>query len=76
MNRSPVASSSIKSVGYDNGVLEVEYARGKVYRYEGITPELHAQLMAAPSIGAFVQSQIKTQCTSCRAAGEHDHGQE
>lgn len=74
MTRTPVSSSSIKSVGYDNGVLEVEYTRGKVYRYGGITPELHAQLMAAPSIGAFVQYQIKPNCTSCRAAGDHDHG--
>ncbi len=57
MDRTPVTSSNIKSIGYEGGVLEVEFlgkkadAPGAVYRYEGVPIDVHADLMSAPSIG-------------------------
>lgn len=47
----PVNSSAVRSVGFDDGVLEVEYASGHVYRMTGISPEQHDALITHESIG-------------------------
>lgn len=61
MQRHSVTSTSITSVGYDPAtqVLEVEFHTGRRYWYRGVTPDEHARLMAAPSIGAYVAHHIK-----------------
>jgi KTSC domain len=61
MERVPVSSSSIATVGYDteSKVLEVEYQNGGIYQYAGVPPELHNQLMNSPSLGAFMNQQIR-----------------
>lgn len=62
MDRTAVVSSQIKSVGYSEKerVLEVEFARGGVYRYTGVPPEEHKKLMGAPSVGIHFTDHIKT----------------
>jgi hypothetical protein len=61
MLRTPVDSSSVASVGYDPAacVLEVEFHGGGVYRYLDVPPQVHAELMAAKSIGRFVNLRVK-----------------
>ena len=61
MDRSAVESSSVASVGYDpaSRVLEVEFQGGGVYRYLEVPPEIHAELLAADSIGRFVNQRVK-----------------
>lgn len=61
MRRRPVESSSIRSVGYDvaSRTLELEYAGGDVYRYFDVPQPTYAGLLAAPSIGAYVNQEIK-----------------
>lgn len=61
MQRTPVTSTSVTSVGYDPAaqLLEVEFHTGRLYQYRGVTPDVHAQLLAAPSIGAYVAHHIK-----------------
>jgi hypothetical protein len=61
MQRTPVASSSIASVGHDSerNELEIEFANGGVYRYAGVTADDHAKLMAAASIGKHFQQHIR-----------------
>jgi hypothetical protein len=60
MTRTPVSSSAVVSVGYDeHAVLEVEYADGDVYRYYGVPRSLHDQLLDAASIGQFINTRIK-----------------
>lgn len=61
MKRRPVQSSSIKTIGYDlpTGTLELEYVSGDVYRYYDVPQPVYAGLLAAPSIGKFVNTQIK-----------------
>jgi hypothetical protein len=61
MERQAVTSSNIASVGYDGAeqVLEVEFAGGSVYRYAGVSPEVHAHLVDAPSIGAFFAANVR-----------------
>jgi hypothetical protein len=61
MRRRPVNSSSVKAVGYDvpTSTLELEYVSGSVYRYADVPQPVYAGLMAAPSIGSYVNSRIK-----------------
>lgn len=61
MNRTPVASSNVASIGYDSSseTLEVEFIGGSVYQYYNISPDLYEKLMSAPSKGQFLNSYIK-----------------
>lgn len=62
MNRSPVSSSDVASVGYDAGsqVLEVEFHSGGIYQYLGV-PEHHFLELTSGrgSVGKYLNSQIK-----------------
>jgi len=58
MIRQPVQSSHIRSIGHDGTDLEVEFANGAVYRYSGVTPQQHADLIAAPSIGTHFRRHV------------------
>lgn len=61
MRRRAVVSSSVKSVGYDlrSRTLELEYVSGDVYRYFDVPQPTYAGLLAATSIGAYVNREIK-----------------
>ena len=61
MRRRAVTSASVRSVGYDmsSGTLEVEYVNGSVYQYYEVPQPTYAGLLAAPSIGNNVNTQIK-----------------
>jgi len=61
IRRHHVKSTAIRSIGYDVGdwVLQIEFTGGKVYNYFRVPPLEHAKLMKAPSIGAYVNSEIK-----------------
>lgn len=61
MRRRPVQSSSIRSIGYDvaSRTLELEYVSGDVYQYVDVPQPAYAGLLAAPSIGAYVNQEIK-----------------
>lgn len=77
MQREPVTSSKIKSVGYDpeRKVLEVEFKNGGLYQYSGVDPQEHADLMAAPSIGKHFHAAIKGggyECNCLRGGGPRE----
>lgn len=61
MNRQPVDSSNLKSVGYDDDrhLLEIEFASGAIYDYNGVSNEIYDQLMRASSLGSFFHRSIK-----------------
>lgn len=74
MTRTPVQSSQIVAIGYDPATkqLEIEFKRfirpntppeqvkpNSVYLYENITPEMHAALIGAESIGTYFGKFIK-----------------
>ncbi|HEY1806029.1 MAG TPA: KTSC domain-containing protein [Terracidiphilus sp.] len=57
----PVSNSSnIQAVGYDPQAKEmhVQFSSG-TYVHEGVSPEQHAALMAAPSKGKHYHAHIK-----------------
>ncbi len=61
MDRTPVSSSSIASIGYDEAsrTLEVEFVSGSAYRYFGVPEQIHSELMAAPSKGGYFNAEIR-----------------
>ncbi|TAK87301.1 MAG: KTSC domain-containing protein [Aquabacterium sp.] len=61
MNREPVASSNIASIGYDatSETLEVEFTNGALYQYYNVPQALAEQLMQAGSKGQFLHYSIK-----------------
>lgn len=60
MQRTPVQSSNLKSIGYDPNAkqLEVEFQNGKVWQYADVTAETHADLLKQKSIGSAFNSTI------------------
>jgi len=60
MDRTPVSSSNISSIGYDkqSGILEVEFTSGDVYQYFDVPEYLHEQLMKSASKGQFLNMNI------------------
>lgn len=63
MDRLPVSSSTIASVGYDETiqVLEVEFIKTGIYQYMNVPLPTYEALMAAPSLGVFLNANIKGQ---------------
>jgi len=65
MNLEPVDSSLIKAIGYDTPtlVLSVEFHNGKVTNYADVSPDTHAALIGADSIGRYFLQNIKGKYT-------------
>jgi len=61
VQREPVASSSIASVGYDaeTSTLEIEFHNGRIYQFFGVPPQMAAALRAAPSTGAYFNKYLR-----------------
>lgn len=76
MIREPVDSSSIRAVGYDpaSKALEVEFRNGAIYLYRAVPSTLHAQFMAAPSKGRFLNARIRMAFPFSRMQGRWDDG--
>jgi hypothetical protein len=61
MRREPVNSSNVAEVGYDeaSSTLEVAFKNSGVYQYFDIPKHEYESLIAAPSIGQYINQNIK-----------------
>ncbi len=61
MDRIPVQSSNVASVGYDedSATLEVGFNDGSVYQYFGVSLQVYEGLMNASSKGSYLNQHIK-----------------
>jgi hypothetical protein len=61
VDRQPLASSRIASVGYDfpTRTLEVEFTQGGVYQFGGIDPLHYHGLSTAYSPGSYFDQHIR-----------------
>lgn len=61
MQRIPVQSSNLCSVGYDEATrtLEIEFNNGSIYRYYGVPPSVYRGLMSALSHGKYFHQHIR-----------------
>jgi hypothetical protein len=68
MERKPVNSSHIRSVGYDRSarVIEIEFNSGGISQYGGVSQEVHRRLMSAPSLVSYFRDNIEESFTAKR----------
>ena len=61
MERKPVDSSMLISVGYDptEQLLELEFASGRVYQYLDVPASEHRALMGADSKGGYFNENTR-----------------
>jgi hypothetical protein len=59
MNMTPVNSSNIEAVGYEDGRLQVNFKSGSRYVYEDVPRHIADDFLAADSPGRFFVHFIK-----------------
>ena len=61
IERLPVSSSNIKSVGWDptDKTLAVEFADGSIYHYSDVEKDVHEGLVSAKSVGSYLHKNVK-----------------
>ena len=61
MQRTPVSSSNIRSIGYDPqlALLEVEFTSGDVYQYFDVPEHHYRQFLSSSSHGQFLNDHIR-----------------
>jgi hypothetical protein len=61
VQRTPVSSSNIAEIGYDESrrILEVLFRTGNVYQYFDVPPQEYQALMQASSYGQYLNANIK-----------------
>lgn len=52
MQRQPVSSSRIRSVGWEGNVMEVEFKDGAVYQYFNVSKAEYINFLNSPSLGS------------------------
>lgn len=63
MERTPVISTNIKSLGYEASTktLEVEFNSDAIYQYVGVPEAVFMDLMRASSHGSFLNRHVRGQ---------------
>ncbi len=61
MQRQPVESSNLQSVGYENSTntLEIEFKNGGIYQYFDVPESEYKALMSAESHGKYFIANIR-----------------
>jgi len=57
----PVQSSNVTSIGYneETETLRVAFQSGSIYEYYNVPPPIFEQFKSAPSIGSYLNRNIK-----------------
>ena len=53
MQRIPILSSTLKSAGYADGVLEIEFRKGPIYRYFRVPAKVAEAFLESDSKGRY-----------------------
>jgi hypothetical protein len=61
VERQPVKSRIMRSVGYDDTAknLEIEFQTGLVYQYSGVPPKVYKDLMSSTEIGKYFTDKVR-----------------
>lgn len=59
MQRIEVVSSNIKSIGYEEGILEIEFHTGAIYQYDWVPEAEYEDLINAWSVWGYFAKNIK-----------------
>lgn len=52
MNLSPVSSSRMRAVGWEDGVMYIQFHDGAVYAYDNVSAQQHQEFISSPSLGS------------------------
>jgi hypothetical protein len=57
----PVSSSNVAAVGYDvdSATLYVSFLDGAEYEYDSVSQDIYEGLLAASSVGGFLDAYVK-----------------
>lgn len=55
----PVKSSNIAKLGWNDGVLHVEFSNGGLFSYAGVSNQLYNELLGAKSIGSHFAKHVR-----------------
>jgi hypothetical protein len=61
MQREPVESTTVRSVGYESHskVLEIEFQSGEIYQYLDVPEAVHRKFRRAGSKGRYFNDEIR-----------------
>ncbi|BBJ23102.1 KTSC domain-containing protein [Candidatus Nitrotoga sp. AM1P] len=61
MEKTPVTSSNVESIGYDedSSTLEIEFKNGATYQYFDVPENVFTELRDADSVGGYLAARIK-----------------
>ena len=59
MKRRHVESSNIRSIGYEDNTLEVEFSGGGIYQYNDVPEDVFNQFNMSMSKGRYLSAYIK-----------------
>ena len=59
MTMTPVSSSNLSSVGYENGTLYIRFHSGRLYAYYDVPVSVYEALMSADSHGKYFNANIR-----------------
>ncbi|HUH79151.1 MAG TPA: KTSC domain-containing protein [Methanoregula sp.] len=70
MERQPVKSRILRSVGYDEATkdLEIEFQNGLVYRFLAVPPKVYRDLMRSDEIGKYFSEKVRPRFRSKQVA--------
>ena len=60
MNRQHVSSAALRSVGYEDGTLEVQLYNGDIHQYFEVPKQVCFDLMVSSSLGRYFTATSKT----------------
>ncbi len=62
LERQPVKSRILRSVGYDEStkVLEIEFQNGLVYQFFEVPPKVSMELMRSGEVGKYFTDKVRT----------------
>lgn len=68
MERQPVNSSNLATVGYDPNAetLEVEFKNGLIYQYYNVPQVVFDELVSAPSPGTYFNINVKNRFATAK----------
>jgi len=61
LERQPVKSRILRSVGYDDTTktMEIEFQSGLVYQFSGVPSKIHMELIRSDPIGKYFSDKVR-----------------
>ena len=70
LERQPVKSRILRSVGYDENIkiLEIEFQSGLVYQYAAVPPKVYRELIRSDEIGKYFTDKVRNRFRTKQSA--------